>query len=136
MFEVFEHTADLGLRITSPDLDSLFIEAGRSFFSIIVENLENVRPAHEMNFQIEGIAPDYLLFDWLNELLFTFETQHMLFSEFEVKVNHRGLVAKAMGEPFNRNRHRPDHEVKAITYHGLKVEQTTEGWLAELIVDI
>jgi len=29
-----------------------------------------------------------------------------------------------------------DHEIKAITYHALKVEQTADGWLAELIVDI
>ena len=30
-----------------------------------------------------------------------------------------------------------DHEVKAITYHGLKVEQTgANAWLAEVIVDI
>ena len=29
-----------------------------------------------------------------------------------------------------------DHEVKAITYHGLQVEQTADGWLAEVIVDI
>jgi len=26
--------------------------------------------------------------------------------------------------------------VKAITYHGLKVEQTSDGWLAEVILDI
>ncbi|MHC4966372.1 MAG: archease [Planctomycetota bacterium] len=28
------------------------------------------------------------------------------------------------------------HEVKAITYHGLKLEQTAAGWQAEVIVDI
>jgi SHS2 domain-containing protein len=29
-----------------------------------------------------------------------------------------------------------EHEVKAITYHGLKVEPADGGWLAEVIVDI
>jgi SHS2 domain-containing protein len=28
------------------------------------------------------------------------------------------------------------HEVKAITYHGLRVERADGGWLAEVIVDI
>jgi SHS2 domain-containing protein len=29
-----------------------------------------------------------------------------------------------------------DMEVKAITYHGLKVEPEGDGWLAEVIVDL
>jgi SHS2 domain-containing protein len=34
-------------------------------------------------------------------------------------------------------RHKMDHEVKAITYHGLQVEQQPDGsWSAEVIVDI
>ena len=33
-------------------------------------------------------------------------------------------------------RHELDMEIKAITYHGLKVERDGDGWLAEVIVDI
>jgi SHS2 domain-containing protein len=34
-------------------------------------------------------------------------------------------------------RHQMDHEVKAITYHGLRVARQDDGtWLAEVIVDI
>ncbi len=47
-----------------------------------------------------------------------------------------GLEAAAWGEPMDPSRHELNHEVKAITYHGLKVEQTADGWLAEVIVDI
>jgi SHS2 domain-containing protein len=46
------------------------------------------------------------------------------------------LTGKAWGEPLDRGRHELGHEIKAITYHGLKVEQTPDGWLAEVIVDI
>jgi SHS2 domain-containing protein len=34
------------------------------------------------------------------------------------------------------SRHQMEHEVKAITYHALRVEQTATGWEAEVIVDI
>ena len=33
-------------------------------------------------------------------------------------------------------RHQLDVEIKAVTWHGLKVERTSDGWLAEVIVDI
>jgi SHS2 domain-containing protein len=46
------------------------------------------------------------------------------------------LRAAAWGEPVDPARHELDHEVKAITYHGLKLERDGDGWLAEVIVDI
>lgn len=136
MYEVFEHTADLGLRIRAKDLEGLLADAGRALFSVIVENLESVRPTQDAAVSIEGKDPEYLLLDWLNELLFKFDKEHWLFSEFAVKVTPRGLAATARGEPFDSTRHRLDHEVKAITYHGLVVRQTPDGWLAEVIIDI
>jgi SHS2 domain-containing protein len=136
MYEVFEHTADLGLRVRAADLDSLFAEAGQGLFSVIVENLADVRQDREVTFQLAERDPVYLLFDWLNELLYTFESQHLLLSQFAVGVTATGLRATARGEPVDPDRHRLDHEVKAITYHGLKLEQTPDGWLAEVIVDI
>ncbi|MCS6975399.1 MAG: archease [Gemmatales bacterium] len=136
MFEVFEHTADVGLRIRAADLNTLFAEAGRALFSLIVENLDAVRPATEVTFHLQGQDLEYLLFDWLNELLYCFETQHLVFSQFKVDVTPTGLAAVARGERFDPARHQPDHEVKAITYHGLRVKQEEHGWLAEVIVDI
>jgi SHS2 domain-containing protein len=136
MYEVFEHTADLGLRIRAKDLNGLFAEAARAFFAVIVENLEDVRPVRAVTLTIDGSDPEYLLFDWLNELLFAFDKEHLLFSDFTVKVTPTGLSATAKGEPIDSNRHRLDHEVKAITYHGLVVKEMADGWLAEVIVDI
>jgi SHS2 domain-containing protein len=60
----------------------------------------------------------------------------LLLSRFEVHVRDGGLSATARGEPLDPGRHSLLHEVKAITYHGLTVEQTDQGWLAEVIVDI
>jgi SHS2 domain-containing protein len=136
MYEVFEHTADLGLRVRADDIDTLFAEAARGLFSILVANLDEVRPVHTVNFHIEGGPPDELLLDWLGELLYTFETAHLLLARFRVRIGSDGLDAEAAGEPIDEGRHRLEHEIKAITYHGLKVEQTPTDWLAEVIVDI
>jgi SHS2 domain-containing protein len=136
MYETFEHTADLGLRIRALDLDTLFAEAAACLVSAIVEDLTTVRPLQRIDLRIDGTQPDFLLFDWLRELLYRFDSQHLLFSRFEVRVTDAGLDASAWGEPLDPARHALAHEVKAITYHGLKVEPADGGWLAELIVDI
>ncbi len=136
MYEVFEHTADLGLRVRARDLNELFADAGKGLFSIIVENLADVQPEQSASIRIEGQDREYLLFDWLNELLYRFDSGHLVLSQFEVQVDDAGLNATVRGEPLDPDRHRLDHEVKAITYHGLKVKQAADEWEAEVIVDI
>src|SRR5262245_9570337 len=136
MFETFEHTADLGLRIRAPDLDTLFAEAAQALFSAIVEDLATIEPRQKIDVQLAADDREFLLFDWLSELLYHFDAGHLLFGKFEVRVGEDGLNGTAWGEPLDRSRHVLSHEVKAITYHGLRVEQTPDGWLAEVIVDI
>lgn len=136
MYEIFEHTADLGLRVKAPDLETLFADAGRGLTSMIAANLEAIQPVREVTLRVAGTRRDDLLFDWLSELLYLFESEHLLLNAFSVQFDDDGLQAAARGEPLDETRHQLEHEVKAITYHGLKVEQTSEGWLAEVIVDI
>lgn len=136
MIEFFEHTADLGLRARAADLNGLFAEAARALFSAVVEDLGTVVASQRLEVRIAGTDKEYLLFDWLKTLLYHFDAEHLLFSRFEARVGEDGLAAVAWGEPIDLSRHEPNHEVKAITLHGLKVEQTADGWLAEVIVDI
>lgn len=136
MYEHFEHTADLGLRVRAGDLDELFRDAAEGLFAMIVEGLDPDDAGSELKFSIDGGRTDFLLFDWLNELLFVFETRELLLDRFDVKVGESGLQATAQARPLDVTRHRTLHEVKAITYHGLRVEEIGDGWLAEVIVDI
>jgi SHS2 domain-containing protein len=136
VYEFFEHTADLGLRIRAADLNTLMAEAAAALFAAIVEDPAAIEPRQRAELRIDGTEPEYLLFDWLRELLFRFDTEHLVLGRFEVKVDATGLSAVVWGEPFDARRHALAHEVKAITYHGLRVEQQSDGWLAEVIVDI
>jgi protein archease len=136
MHEVFEHTADLGLRIRAADLDTLFAEAGEALFAVVVEDLSTVVAKEKIDVRLTGDDRVYLLFDWLNELLYRFDSEHWLFSRFAVRVTPEGLEGSAWGEHLDRDRHALSHEVKAITYHGLRVDREGEGWIAEVIVDI
>ena len=136
MYELFEHTADLGIRVSAEDLDTLFVEAGKALFSVIVENLSDVHHEQERTIEIAGSDKEYLFFDWLSELLYLFEIEKLLCSEFEVIVSETGLKAKVRGETVDIQRHLLSHEIKAVTYHRFRVEQTTWGWQAEVILDI
>ena len=136
MFEFFDHTADVGLRIRAADLDALFADAARAMFAVMAGDLEAVRLTEEVRITLAADDLDALLRDWLGELLYTFHVRKLVFADFTVSVSDRGLQGAARGEPMDAARHQLDVEIKAVTWHGLKVEQTSDGWLAEVIVDI
>ena len=136
MYETFDHTADVGLRIRAADLDTLFADAARAMFSVMAGDLDAVRPTEEVRIALGADDLDALLRDWLGELLYMFHVRKLVFSDFAVSVSAGGLQAAARGESMDAARHKLDVEIKAVTWHGLKVEQTSDGWLAEVIVDI
>jgi len=122
--------------IGAGELGELCEVAGRALFSVIVANPEAIKPVEQVEIRLSGTRRDDLLFDWLAELLYTLDTRRMVFRQFKVHVDDQGLTATAHGEPIDRQRHTLAQEVKAITYHGLKVERDGDGWLAEVIVDL
>jgi SHS2 domain-containing protein len=136
MFEVFDHTADLGLRIQAADLNVLFAEAGRALLAVVVSNPDAVQPREQVTLRVASDNREYLFVDFLSELLFLFESKGFLASEFEIACDDRGLTATVRGETCDPDRHQLAHEVKAVTYHGLVVAESPDGWWAEVILDI
>lgn len=136
MFEVFEHTADLGVRVEADSLPELFADAAQGLFSVIVGDLAQVRPDVVERFTVSGSDPTWLLFDFLSELHAAFELRRMLFRDFTVTITDDGLEAAARGERYDPARHSLAHEVKAITQHELAVDRSADGCMATYVVDI
>ena len=136
--ETFDHTADVGLRVTGADLDDLFRTAAGGLFDYIVANRDAVRTDHRESVELRGDDPADLLAAWLSELIFLCETRHTLYNAFDVRVAADGqsLHAEIAGEPIDPVRHELDHEVKAVTRHGLDLRPQPGGWVAEVILDI
>ena len=62
-------------------------------------------------------------------------TKELIFTDFHMDtLDERNLQARALGEDFKR--YRLDVEIKAATYHELKIEKASSGWQAEVILDV
>ena len=91
MFETFDHTADLGLRVVGGSLNELFAESAVGLTSLIVADGGSVVVTQERSLQIDSPDLEYLYFDWLSELLFLFESEGWLTASAEVEVNGNSL---------------------------------------------
>jgi len=135
-YEWIEHTADVGVRVFGDDLKSLFSHAANAFFEIITET-DTIEPRKTYTITAKGDGWEELLVNWLNELLFLFDTKGLVFKEFEIEEIRRDyLRAKAKGELFDLKKHPLKTGIKAVTYHQLKVEKAKDHWEAQVIFDI
>lgn len=131
-FEEIEHTADVGIRAYGKSASALFENAAAGMFSLIADT-ERIQPVGEVEIRLAADDLPGLLVAWLSELLFLHETQHLLFSKFEVRVAGTQLDARVWGEAIDKKRHGLKLAIKAVTYHRLSVDP--EKGVAEVIFD-
>ncbi len=135
-FRTIEHTADIGIEVEADNLSELFEGVAAAMFSLMVDP-DTVRQTVERELSLEAGDLEELLFMWLNELLFVLYADGLLFSGFKVKdIGEDRLVATAIGEKLDPQRHRLDEEIKAATYHEMMVERGDDGWKARVIFDV
>jgi SHS2 domain-containing protein len=135
-FRILEHTADVGFEAFGSTREEAFANAARALIYLIVE-LNTIDPREEVSVSVQGPDPESVLVNWLSELLYLHDAEGWLFREFEVRnLQDDSLHALARGERFDPSRHRAKVLVKAITYHQLALENTPQGWRAQVYVDI
>lgn len=136
MYRLFDHTADVGIHVEARTLPELFADAGRALVSLLVDDPGAFRELESRSIELHSVRPDDLLFDYLGELLYGFSKDGFVPAQQDIETERGRLRARLRGERFDPDRHRGGSEVKAITYHGLKLEPTAGGYVAEVIVDI
>lgn len=138
-FEIIEHTADAGIEATGRDLAELFENAAAGMFEIIADT-GSLSPGEQVKVEAGTTNPaiDELLVSWLEELIFLGETRALLFQRVKIDRLEGGQVSgTAFGEPLDSNRNAVRDELKAVTYHQLKVEKDPSGgWTCRVIFDI
>jgi SHS2 domain-containing protein len=136
VFEILEHTADLGFRATGAMLAELFENAAEALVAIAL-NPENVEARETIALEAKGESREALLVNWLSEVLYWLDGEHRAMRSFKVRELTESRVAgEAQGERRDPARHEPRLVVKGITYHQLKIEQSEQGWQCEVYLDI
>lgn len=135
-YEVFEHTADIGLHAYGQTLPDLFVNTAAGMESLMVAPAQiESRTSREVS--AEGRDLVALLIAWLNELIFLFDTEYLLLKQFRIDdLTETHLRATVFGEPYDSARHKLGSAIKAATWHEAAITQTAEGYRARVIFDI
>jgi len=121
-FRLIEHTADMGLVAYGKSLAEAFANAAYGLFSLIVEP-NKVKEKESRKVTVQAQDAESLLFNWINELIYIFEVERLLFRSFDItEFTGQSLEATCWGEKYDPSRHQLKTGVKSATYHMLKVD--------------
>jgi len=139
-WEHYEHAADVGIRGYGSTLEEAFEAVALALFDVMVD-VRRVESRECREVEVEEEDLEALLYSFLEELLVLHDMEGLVFGDVKVGIwtteNGYRLKAKACGEPLDYDRHEPKEEVKAITYHDMKIEQLPDGrWMAQLVPDL
>jgi SHS2 domain-containing protein len=131
-----DHTADEGIVVEAPDLERLFERAALGMFFVLAD-VSAVRARETFRISIDAAECVALLLRWLSDLNYRHVTEHLIFSKFKVMtLNEQHLEADVFGEIFAPARHTIFTEIKAVTFHDLRLERNERGWKAQIIFDL
>ncbi len=134
-FEIVDHTADVGIIAYGADMNQAFANAARALFSLITE-LDDVDEVLHRDTELTAPDEESLLVEWLNELIYLFDVENILFKRFDItQLNNTQLKARSYGEKVDSSKHKLKIGVKAATYHMLKVDKD-DGCKVQVLFDI
>ncbi|MFA5200525.1 MAG: archease [Candidatus Omnitrophota bacterium] len=135
-YELLDHTADIGIRVKASSLKDLFRNAGLALTAISTEKQKIINPEkHKIIITQKAANVEELLVNWLNELLSAAQAEGLVFEDIRInEINEQLVDAVAVGaSPVN---YKTNFEIKAATYHQLKVRKSGSTWQAEVIFDV
>ena len=145
-YKLFNHTADIGCEIFGKTRKELFANGVTALFDLILDQKRsrgNFLAAalrtkwEEKSITINGNGLEDLLINFLREVLYLFNGKKWVTIDCRpVEITRQRIVVYLHGEPYNLKRHHVTMEIKAVTYHGLSVKKTAQGWKAKVIFDV
>lgn len=133
-YEYIEHTADIQFQAFGQSLEEVFENSALAMVNATSE--DKVKSIAEKNIAVEGKDNEALLYNFLEELLFLFDSEHFILSKVEsLKIDEGKLTAEVSGDEVKKYDIKID--VKAITYNSMFVKKDKKGlWISQVVLDV
>ena len=135
-YELIDHTADFGIRVSGPSAIELFHNAALALMDQLVEA---AKPCERLTRQLRVEGDDWpdLMVNWLREILYLWVGEERLVRSVQIETLSDGkLSARVETEMFSPHHHVIKTEIKAVTYHQIQVADVGHRWEAMIIFDI
>jgi SHS2 domain-containing protein len=135
-FEIIDHTADIGIIAYGADIKEVFANAALGLFNLMAD-LDGLKENIKREVEMSAEDIEILLVEWLNELIYISDVDHIIFKRFDIsELSNNSIKATCFGEKIKPGQHMLKREIKAATYHMLRIGKENNGYKVQVIFDI
>jgi len=136
-FKFLEHTADIKFQAFGNNLEEAFGNSALAMFNVMYDG--KVKEMEVMKVNLEGKDFESLLYNFLEELLFLFESKHFFLSKIKnLKINKKKFILNAELLGDNSYNYEVHLGVKAVTYNDMliKYRKDKKMWVIQAVLDV
>lgn len=138
-FEFIDHTADLAVKVFGKTPEEVFHSAMVAWLKITLDTAVG-EGAKKKKLRLKADSLEELLVEFLSEINFLLLVKHWITTTVsQLNLGEKNgkweLDAKLTGEPFDFSKHRISTEIKAITFHRMKIEKIRGIYQTSIIFD-
>ncbi len=139
-FRFIEHTADIAVEVDGESLSDLFASACYAWREAALD-LSSFQKESSKKFIFNSASLEVLLIELLSELNFQLYTkgwvfvtiQNLMIEETDSGYN---LEIELFGQKQNEEIHKLKEEIKAVTFHQMKIENVNNSYKTLIVFDI
>ena len=131
-----EHPSDVGFEVYGDTLEELYANAAIAMYSLMTD-VDEIGGEEEREIEINSEDLYSLMFDWLDELIFLFDSESLVMKKFDIAVNETdfSICGNCKGGKFDPSRHVSGIIIKAVTYNMMEIK-SNEVWSAKVVLDV
>ena len=141
-YKILPHPADVKVQAFGKTKEELFLNATRGMVAVLRPKIKDPRRTSlrgrqkekiKNKIKIESLDLNALLVDFLSEVLYLIQTNKEIYNNIKfTKFEDKQLE----GELFGNKIESFGEDIKAVTYHGLKIERKNNLYEATILFDI
>ena len=127
-YRTLEHTTDAIIEVTADNLENAFEIAGISVIETILD-ISKVEEIGTRNLEVRGRDLNYLLYNWLEEMIILTITEGFVGKRIILKISKNEdyvINAEIFGEDIDLKKHEFKVEIKSPTFHEMRIEQNKQ----------
>ena len=131
-----EHPSDVGFEVYGDTLEELYANAAIAMYSLMTD-VDEIVGEEEREIEINSEDLYSLMFDWLDELIFLFDSESLIMKNFDIHADvvNFSILGRCKGGKFDPSKHESGIIIKAVTYNMMEVKKNEE-WRARVVLDV
>ncbi|MHC1623922.1 MAG: archease [Candidatus Methanospirareceae archaeon] len=135
-YRYIEHPSDVGFEAYGTTLEELFANATLAMYSFMTD-VDEIETTETKEITVNAEDLYSLMFDWLDEMLFLFESESLVMNKFDITIDDSmfRITGTCSGGKFDPAKHESGIIIKAVTYNMMEIKKN-EVWHAQVVLDV